>query len=94
VRKILYVIITVSGHEPDARRIAPGHHPIAVVLELVNPFRTHGRLVGGGWQARFDEPDGGAQTREHGRFRCRNDERESSCGALVCSADRRLIKKG
>src|SRR6476646_3646752 len=71
-------VITVSGQEPDALWIASGHHPIAVVLDLVNPSRTRGRLVRGGWQARFDEPEGGTHTRKHWRFRCRNDWRESS----------------
>jgi hypothetical protein len=41
--------------ETDAHGIAPGHQAIAVVLDLVNPIRARRRLVGGRWQARFDE---------------------------------------
>ena len=72
-----------------------GHHPIAVVLDLVNPSRTRGRLIRGGWQARFDKPAGGMHTRKHWRFRCRNEGRESSLVAARCLAlHRRLIQSG
>ena len=36
-------------------RVAPSHQPIAVVLDLVNPVRAGRGLVGGRWEARFDE---------------------------------------
>jgi len=32
--------------QPDAERIAPGHQPVAVVLDLMNPVGTGRRLVG------------------------------------------------
>ena len=45
----------VPGEEADAHRIAPGHEPVAVVLDLVNPVGAGRGLVGGGWQARLYE---------------------------------------
>ena len=41
--------------EPDAHRIAPGHEPEAVVLDLVNPRRAGRGFVGWGQQARLNE---------------------------------------
>ena len=33
-------VMAVTGEQPDADRIAPGHQAIAVVLDLVNPVRA------------------------------------------------------
>jgi hypothetical protein len=30
-------VIAAPSQQPDARRIAPGHEPVAIVLDLVNP---------------------------------------------------------
>jgi hypothetical protein len=46
-RETVCPIITSPGQEPDADRIAPGHQPIAVVLDLVNPVRARRGIVGG-----------------------------------------------
>ena len=40
-------VIPIAGQEPDAHGITPGHHAIAVVLDLMNPVRARRRLVGG-----------------------------------------------
>jgi hypothetical protein len=49
------ILQTVSGEQANANRIAAGHQPIAVVLNLVDPIGSGGRLVGGGWKAGFDK---------------------------------------
>jgi hypothetical protein len=41
--------------QPDAHRVAAGHQPIAVVLDLVNPVGAGRGAVGWGGQAGFDE---------------------------------------
>jgi hypothetical protein len=46
---------SVAGNQPDAYGIAPGHEPVAVVPDLVNPVGAGRGLVGGGWQARIYE---------------------------------------
>ena len=40
-------VVAAAGQQPDAHGIAPGHQPIAVVLDLVNPVRARRRFVGG-----------------------------------------------
>ena len=54
-------VVAPAGDQPDAHGIAPGHQPVAVVLDLVNPVGAGRGLVGGGWEAGFDEarPVGG-----------------------------------
>ena len=54
-------VVAAAGDQPDAHRIAPGHQPVAVVLDLVNPVGAGRGLVGGGGEAGFDEarPVGG-----------------------------------
>jgi hypothetical protein len=41
--------------QPDAHRVAAGHQPVAVVLDLVNPVRAGRGLVGGGRETGLDE---------------------------------------
>ena len=48
-------VIAVASDKPDAHRVAPGHEPEAVVLDLVNPVRPSRRLWGGGKQAGLKE---------------------------------------
>ena len=40
-----------AGQQSDAHGIAPGHQPIAVVFDLVNPVRARRWFVGGRWEA-------------------------------------------
>ena len=51
-------VVAVPGEQANSYRIAPGHQAIAVVLDLVNPVRPRRRLVGGRWEARFNEAGG------------------------------------
>jgi hypothetical protein len=30
-------VVAAAGDQPDADRVAPGHQPVTVVLDLVNP---------------------------------------------------------
>src|SRR5262249_57353353 len=58
---------TVARQEMHATARAPGHQPIAVVLDLVNPVRALGRSGGRGGKARLDEARGPAGTQtQHG----------------------------
>jgi len=43
--------------------VAPGHHPVPVVLDLVHPIRPTGRGIGGHGEGGFDE--GEARHNEH-----------------------------
>jgi len=52
-------VITVAGEQADAYRVTPGHHPVAVVLDLVNPAGSRRGLVGGRWETQFNEASGG-----------------------------------
>jgi hypothetical protein len=54
-REAVGPVIAAPGQKTDAHGIAPGHEPVAVVLDFVNPIRARRRLVGGRWQAGFDE---------------------------------------
>ena len=54
-RVALRPVVAPAGDQPDAHGIAPCHEPEAVVLDLVNPVRAGRGLVGGRWEARFDE---------------------------------------
>ena len=52
--------------QPDAHRVAAGHQPIAVVLDLVNPVGAGRGLAGWGWEAGVDEARSvGGQTLTH-----------------------------
>jgi hypothetical protein len=57
-------VVTPAGDQPDANGIAPGHQPVAVVLDLVNPVGAGRGLVGGGRKAGLDE---GGST-QHGAY--------------------------
>jgi hypothetical protein len=48
-------VVPPAGDQPDAYRIAPGHQPVAVVLDLVDPVGVRQRVIGRGREARFDE---------------------------------------
>jgi hypothetical protein len=43
-RVALRPVVAPAGDQPDANRIAPGHEPEAVVLDLVNPVGAGGEL--------------------------------------------------
>ena len=47
-RVALRPVVAPAGDQPDAHRVAPGHEPEAVVLDLVNPVGAGRRLVGWG----------------------------------------------
>jgi hypothetical protein len=46
--------VRAECQQADAHGIAPGHEPVAVVLDLVNPARSRRRLVGWRREAGFD----------------------------------------
>ena len=48
-------VVAPAGDQPDAHRVATGHQPEVVVLDLVNPVGAGRGLVGGGREAGFDE---------------------------------------
>jgi hypothetical protein len=48
-------VVAAAGQQPDAHGVAPGHEPIAVVLDLVNPVGARGRTVGRRWEAGLNE---------------------------------------
>jgi len=48
-------VMPVAGEQPNANRVTARHHPIAVVLDLVNPNRGRSRPLGGEGKAGFDE---------------------------------------
>jgi hypothetical protein len=48
-------VVASARDQPDADGVAPGHEPVAVVLDLVNPVEAGRRAVGGGRQTRFNE---------------------------------------
>jgi hypothetical protein len=48
-------IVAIAGKQTDAHGIAPGHQPIAVVLDLMDPIGAGRGLVGGRRLARFNE---------------------------------------
>ena len=48
-------VVPSAGDQPDAHRVAPGHEPVAVVLDLVDPIGARGRTVGRGWEAGLDK---------------------------------------
>ena len=54
-RVALRPVVAPAGDQPDAHGVTSGHQPEAVVLDLVNPVRAGRGLVGGRWEARFDE---------------------------------------
>ena len=60
-RIALRPVVAPAGDKPDADRVATGHEPKPVVLDLVNPVGAGRGLVGWGWEAGFDEarPVGG-----------------------------------
>ena len=37
-------VVASTGNQPDAHRVAPGHEPIPVVLDFVNPVGAGRRL--------------------------------------------------
>ena len=39
-------VVAPAGDQPDAHGVAPGHEPVAVVLDLVNPVGAGRGLVG------------------------------------------------
>ena len=54
-RVALRPVVAPAGDQPDAHRVAPGHEPEAVVLDLVNPVGAGRGLVGWGGEAGFDK---------------------------------------
>src|SRR5262249_20635106 len=48
-------VLAVPGQEPDAGHVAAHHQAIAVMLDLVNPVRPRWGMLGGRWEAGFDE---------------------------------------
>jgi hypothetical protein len=50
-------IVAIAGKEADTPAGAPSHHPIAIVLDLMNPAWPRGRLVGRRRLAWFDEAE-------------------------------------
>jgi hypothetical protein len=54
-------VIVPAGKQPDPSILLPDDHAIAIVLDLVNPIGSDRRLVGSGWDARFDESWGAAE---------------------------------
>ena len=56
----------VAGEKPHARRVAAHQHPVAVVLDLVQPAGTGGRLGGWAGQAGLAEVGEGYATQQHG----------------------------
>jgi hypothetical protein len=39
-------VVAAPGNQPDADGVAPGHQPVTVVLDLVNPVGAGRRAVG------------------------------------------------
>jgi hypothetical protein len=88
-------VVTPPGNQPDAYGIAPGHEPVAVMFDLVNPVGAGRELVGGGWETGFDEarPVGGqafTHTLDQHAANSRSRGEESSrhlcaSGLLICS---------
>jgi hypothetical protein len=58
-REALRPVVAPAGDEADAHGVAPGHQPVAAVLDFVQPARAGRRAVGGGPQARLDETQNG-----------------------------------
>jgi hypothetical protein len=54
-RIALRPVVAPAVDQPNAYRVAPGHEPEAVVLDLVNPVGPGRGLVGWGRQARLYE---------------------------------------
>src|SRR5258706_15677083 len=54
-------VVAVAGEQADAGRVAAGHQPIAVVLDLVNPVRAARWSFGGGWEGGLGEAGGKQQ---------------------------------
>ena len=54
-REAVRPVVAPAGDQPDADRIAAGHQPVAVVLDLVNPVGAGRRSVGGRREAGLDE---------------------------------------
>jgi hypothetical protein len=50
-------IVAIAGKEVETPVGAPSHHPISIVLDLMNPAGAGGRLVGRRWLAWFDEAE-------------------------------------
>ena len=48
-------VVALAGDQPDAHGVAPGHKPVAIVLDLVNPVGAGRRLLGWGREAGLDE---------------------------------------
>ena len=67
-------VVPIAGDQPDAHGVAPGHEPIAVMLDLVNPVGAGRGLVGGGWQARLYE---GGSTQHAAYLGCGGKESKS-----------------
>jgi hypothetical protein len=61
-------VIAPPGEQPDTHGVPPGHEPVAVVLDLMQPGVSAGRPWGLGGQARRDETgrQGGVR---HGQLR-------------------------
>jgi hypothetical protein len=51
-------VVAITGNQPDADRVPPGHEAEAVVLYLVNPVGPGRRAIGGGWEAGLDKAGG------------------------------------
>jgi hypothetical protein len=60
--------MTVTGEQANADRIASGHQPIAVMLDLVDPIGSGGWPIGGRRKAGFDIADRSATSRHSGRW--------------------------
>ena len=48
-------VVSPARDQPDADRVSPGHEPVAVVLDLVNPVGPRGWTVGGGRETGLDK---------------------------------------
>src|SRR5882724_4685094 len=57
-REQLAPVIAVAGEQTDGSAVPPGHQPVAVVLDLVQPARSGRRLGGGSWLAGGNPPGG------------------------------------
>ena len=58
-REAVGPVVAPPGQQPNAHGIAPGHEPVAVVLDFVNPVQPAGGLSAGDGRLGSMKPAGG-----------------------------------
>jgi hypothetical protein len=72
-------VVTVAGQDADASSIPPHHHPIAVVLDLMNPADAARRLRSRRGQAWLDETGRSRAGTQKQRGHCANGYSRQLC---------------